>query len=85
MGKETSDENSETEWPASPGPHDLSSESVNERLLPEDESSHDAVQDEEKAGDEKKKKVAPPPGTATFSSFMVRNIASWFRTLLIFG
>lgn len=57
MGKETFDENSAREWPASPGPQSPTSESVNERLLPED-------------GGEKKK-TPPPPGTATFSSFVV--------------
>ncbi|KAL5321036.1 hypothetical protein ACEPPN_011846 [Leptodophora sp. 'Broadleaf-Isolate-01'] len=56
MGKETFDENSAREWPASPGPQSPTSESVNERLLPED-------------GGEKKK-TPPPPGTATFSSFV---------------
>ncbi|KAG4433458.1 hypothetical protein IFR05_011062 [Cadophora sp. M221] len=71
MGKETFDENSEREWPASPGPQSPTSESANERLLPEEESNDANIQDEEKTGDGgEKKRTAPPPGTATFSSFV---------------
>jgi len=72
MGIETFDDNSEREWPASPGPESPTSESAHERLLPAEEIGNAEIQDGEKSGEQEKKKTPPPPGTATLSSFVVR-------------